>query len=57
MLLGLLENRLADSDLDEIVIHVEICLPCQGQLEDLTRGEVWKVDVKRGSGRAQDRSR
>jgi len=39
MLLGLLENRLADSDLDEIVIHVEICPALSGQLEDLTRAK------------------
>src|SRR5262245_54395691 len=46
MLLAMLENRLDEAELEGNVIHIEICLPCQGQLEDLTRGEVWKSTLK-----------
>ncbi len=42
LLLGLLENRLDRLAVEEIEIHIEICVPCQEQLEDLTRGDAWK---------------
>ena len=46
LLLGLLNERLGEADLAEIVIHVETCLTCQERLEALTRGQGWKSTVE-----------
>jgi len=46
LLLGLLDERLHGRDLDEIVIHIEICPQCQEQLEHLTRGHEGKTTWK-----------
>jgi serine/threonine protein kinase/Tfp pilus assembly protein PilF len=46
LLLGLLENRLEGPALDELVVHIEICAPCQDHLEDLTRRDVWKSTLR-----------
>ena len=53
LLVGLLENRLDGVELDGIVVHIEICISCQQQLEDLTRGEVWKSTLGEGLRRAR----
>ncbi len=45
-LLGLLDHRLDEAEFDEIVVHVEICIPCQERLEVLTRGDVWKSTLR-----------
>ena len=45
-LVGMLENRLDGVELDGLVVHIEICIPCQSQLEDLTRGEAWKSTLR-----------
>jgi hypothetical protein len=39
---GLLDECLERPALEEIVIHIEICVSCQELLEDLTRGLGWK---------------
>jgi eukaryotic-like serine/threonine-protein kinase len=46
LLVGMLENRLNGVEFDGIVVHIEICIPCQAQLEDLTRCEVWKSTLR-----------
>jgi serine/threonine protein kinase/lipoprotein NlpI len=46
----MLENRLDGVELEGIVVHIEICLSCQEQLEDLTRGDAWKSTLRESSG-------
>ncbi len=42
---GLLDECLEGPELEEIVIHIEICPICQELLEDLTRGRGWKSTI------------
>jgi serine/threonine protein kinase/Tfp pilus assembly protein PilF len=46
LLRGLLDERLQGRELDEVVIHVEICPVCQQHLESLTRGQGGKTTQK-----------
>ena len=47
---GLLDERLEGLELEEIVIHIEVCPGCQELLEDLTRGLGWKSTMPELSG-------
>jgi hypothetical protein len=47
---GLLDERLEGMELEEIVIHIEVCPSCQDLLEDLTRGRGWKSTMPDSSG-------
>ncbi len=47
---GLLDEFLEGPELEEIVIHIEICVSCQEVLEDLTRGLGWKSTMPELSG-------
>ncbi len=42
----LLDERLDPPDLDQIVIHVEICRRCQELLETLTAAQAWKSTLR-----------
>ena len=44
----LLDNRLVDTELDELVQHVEGCSACQQVLELLTESTVWEPRQQRG---------
>jgi serine/threonine protein kinase/Tfp pilus assembly protein PilF len=41
---GLLDERLHGRELEEVVLHIEICSDCQEQLEHLTNPDRWKVN-------------
>jgi serine/threonine protein kinase/lipoprotein NlpI len=43
---GLLDEPLSEPELAEIVVHIEICLPCQEELEKLTSGHGWRSTVR-----------
>jgi eukaryotic-like serine/threonine-protein kinase len=47
---GLLDERLEGPELQELVIHIEICTSCQELLENLTRGQGWKSTMPDCSG-------
>jgi eukaryotic-like serine/threonine-protein kinase len=55
LLRGLLDERLQGCELDEVVIHVEICPLCQEHLENLTHGHGGKTTQKELSPRTDIR--
>jgi eukaryotic-like serine/threonine-protein kinase len=50
LLLGLLNERLEDLELSELVAHVENCQRCQQHLEETTRGHGWNSTLEELAG-------
>jgi len=45
----LLDNRLADTERDELELHVEGCAACQQTLEELTDATMWDQEPRQGA--------
>ena len=42
----LLNNRLVDSEIDELDRHVEVCVSCQQTLEELSDDQIWSSELR-----------
>jgi hypothetical protein len=42
----LLNNRLADTELDELDLHLRGCASCQQSLEELTDDTLWRSELR-----------